>query len=172
MGELTALNKGLFVEDDQITFSEYLDFWLDNHAKNNTSPKTYKGYRYIISQHIKPTLGGIKISKLNPAHLQNYYSSKLSNGRMDGQGGLFSQSVKHHHRLISKALSDAVKWQRIVRNVAESVDSPKTKKLEMKTLGREDVGSLLEMAKSSLSYYPIIFTAIPLNFLDGKYKKL
>jgi integrase len=68
-------------------------------------------------------------------------------------------SVKHHHRLIFKALKDAVKWQLLMRNVAESVTPPKTKKVEMQIWDNEKVKTFLEESKYS-SYYPIYLTAI------------
>ena len=126
--KLNEINKGTYFEPKDITFSEYLDYWLDNHAKLNTAPKTIEGYSYIINLHLKPSLGNVKIAHLTPSHLQQYYAEKLANGKIDGDGGLSAQSVKHHHRVISKALRDAVKWQFLARNVAEAVSPPKVRK--------------------------------------------
>ncbi len=67
---------------------------------------------------------------MHPSHLQEYYSQKLVNGKIDGQG-LSASSVKHHHRLIHKVLKDAVKSQFLARNIAEAVTQPKKKKMEM-----------------------------------------
>jgi hypothetical protein len=78
--QLNALDKGTYFEPSDITFSEYLDYWLENYAKPNTAVRTFEGYSYIINQHLKPTLGNVKLSKLQPSHLQEYYSQKLSNG--------------------------------------------------------------------------------------------
>lgn len=149
-----------------MTLSEYLDYWIENHAKPNTSQRTLENYQYMIMQHIKPTLGHLKISKLQPSHLQEYYAQKLMNGKMDG-GGLSAQSVKHHHRLIFKALKDAVKWQLIMRNVAEAVTPPKTRKVEMETWDNAQVKFFLDISKDS-SYYPIYLTAINTGMRRGE----
>ena len=106
--QLTSLEKGLYIEPSTMTFGEYLNYWLDNYARPNASPKTYEGYESMIRAHISPALGRIELSKLLPLHLQNYYTNKLQEGRTDGSGGLSAQTVRHHHRLISKALTDAV----------------------------------------------------------------
>lgn len=164
--QLNALDKGTYFEPSDITFSEYLDYWLENYAKPNTAVRTFEGYSYIINQHLKPTLGNVKLSKLQPSHLQEYYSQKLSNGKLDG-GGLSPQSVKHQHRLISKALKDAVKWQFIIRNVAEAVSPPKTKKLEMQIWDNEQVKTFLEVSKGS-SYYSVYVTAINTGMRRGE----
>ncbi|MEY2194769.1 site-specific integrase [Neobacillus sp. BF23-41] len=74
--------------------------------------------------------------------------------------------MKHHHRLIFKALIDAVKWHLIVRNVAEAVTPPKTRKVEMKTWDNEQVKIFLDVSKDS-SYYPIFLTAINTGMRRG-----
>jgi integrase len=165
--QLNAIDKGTYFEPSEMTLSEYLDYWLENHAKPNTSQRTLENYQYIIMQHIKPTLGHLKISKLQPSHLQEYYAQKLSNGKMDGGGGLSAQSVKHHHRLIFKVLKDAVKWLLIVRNVAEAVTSPKTRKVEMATWDNEQVKIFLDVSKDS-SYYQIYLIAINTGMRRGE----
>ena len=164
--QLTAIDKGTYFEPSEMTFSEYLDYWIENYAKPNTAQRTLENYQYMITQHIKPDLGQINISKLQPAHLQKYYVEKLKKGKVDG-GGLSATSVKQHHRLIFKALKDAVKWQLLVRNVAEAVKPPKTKKVEMKTWNDEQVKSFLEAAKGS-QYYAVYLTAIYTGMRRGE----
>jgi integrase len=156
--QINDLDKGTYFEPKDLTFFEYLDYWLENYAKPNTAVRTIEGYQYIIEQHLKPSLGNIKIAKLHPAHLQEYYSLKLAKGKIDGMG-LSPTSVKHHHRLIHKVLKDAVKWQFLARNVAEAVTPPKTKRVEMKIWNNEEVKTFLRKAKVS-SYYSVFFTAI------------
>ena len=164
--QLNSIDKETYFEPSVLTFGEYLDYWLENYAKPNTAARTLEGYSYMIRQHIKPSLGNIKISKLQPLHLQEYYAQKLNNGKLDG-GGLSAQSVKHQHRLISKTLKDAVKWQFTIRNVAEAVTPPKTKKVEMKTWDNEQVKAFLKVAKASV-YYSIYFTAIYTGMRRGE----
>jgi integrase len=157
----TLFNKGVFIDNDQTTFAEFISFWLENYAKTNVSPKTYEGYYFMIKNHIKPCLGGVKLANLSSLHLQKYYSEKMN-------GGLSAQTVKHHHRLISKILTDAVKWQKVIRNVAITVDAPKPKKVEMVTLDANQVSDLFKVAKESTQYYPIIFTAIHTGMRRGE----
>jgi integrase len=164
--QLNSINNGTYFEPKDVTLSEYLDYWIDNYAKLNLAARTLEHYNYIITQHLKPTLGNIKISKLQPFQLQEYYAQKLESGKLEG-GGLSTQSVKHHHRLISKVLKDAVKWQFIIRNIAEAVSPPKTKKVEIKTWDNEQVKAFLEAAKNS-PYHPIFLTTIYTGMRRGE----
>lgn len=51
--QLNAIDKGAYFEPKDITFGEYLDYWLENYAKLNTAPKTIEGCSYIVAQHLK-----------------------------------------------------------------------------------------------------------------------
>lgn len=60
-----------------------------------------------------------------------------------------------------------MKWQFIIRNVAEAVSPPKTKKIEMQTWNNEQVKIFLEVSKES-RYYPIYLTAINTGMRRGE----
>jgi hypothetical protein len=55
--QLNAIDKGTYFEPSEMTVCEYLDYWLENHAKPNTSQRTLENYQYMIMQHIKPAFG-------------------------------------------------------------------------------------------------------------------
>jgi integrase len=60
-----------------------------------------------------------------------------------------------------------VKWQLIVRNVAEAVTPPKTRKVEMQTWDNEQVKTFLDVCKDT-PYYPIYLTAINTGMRRGE----
>ena len=47
----------------------------------------------------------IQLEQLQPTHLETYYSRALEQGRLDGKGGLWAQTVQHHHRVLSGVLT-------------------------------------------------------------------
>ncbi|WP_159426190.1 hypothetical protein [Desulfolucanica intricata] len=61
-------------------------------------------------------------------HIQEYYAKAMKNGRADGNGKLSPTTVLHHHRLLSRALQTAVKWQLPARNICDAVDPPRAKR--------------------------------------------
>jgi integrase len=134
-----------------LSLGGYLDYWLKAYAKSNTAPNTYRGYEQIIRVHLKPDLGTIKLQGLSPLQLQDYYTDKLE--------VLSAQTVKHHHRLLSKALNDAVDWEFVNKNVALKAKAPKPEKFRPTFYSKEELDRLFEAAKSSNVYYPKIFTA-------------
>jgi integrase len=146
------IQQGLFIKQEQ-SFDDCMVYWLKNYAKNNTTPKTYSGYESIINNHLRDSkLSKKKVTELTSAHLQEYYNLKLET--------LSPQSVKHHHRLISKVLTDCIGWNFVSKNVANGAKPPSVKKKDMQTLNSAQVELLLKDAKDSPIYYPIIFTAV------------
>lgn len=67
--------------------------------------------------------------------------------------------IKHHHRLLCKALNDAVDWEILNKNAAHKDKPPKLKKFRPVFYSKEELNQLFEAAKASALYHPIIFTA-------------
>ncbi|WP_138415221.1 tyrosine-type recombinase/integrase [Aquibacillus sediminis] len=149
------------VVDHDITLGEYLDYWLRNYAKTNTAPNTYKGYEKIVRVHIKPSLGKTKLAELKTKYVQEYYTEKLGLHEFADEEDtvLSAQTVKHHHRLLTKALNDAIDWEFISKNVATKAKPPKPERYKIITYSVDELNKLFEKAKASKVHYPIIFTA-------------
>jgi len=64
--------------------------------------------------------------------LNNLYADLLNSGRIDGQGGLSRKTVKYIHTTVQRALSDAVRWQKLARNPATDASPPRVGDTSMK----------------------------------------
>ncbi len=120
-----------------MTVGEFLDRWLADYAKPKVSPKTYERYQEMIDGHIRPALGAYLLPKLAPASHPGLLQPGLATGRKDGRGGLSAQSVVHFHRVLHKALAQAVKWQLLARNPADAVEPPRAERKEMRALDED-----------------------------------
>lgn len=114
----------------------------------------------IVNQHLIPELGTIPLLKLQPLHLQEYYSRALISGRKDKKTktlghGLSPTTVLQHHRVIRESLKHALRWQMVTRNVADAVEPPKKVKKEMQTLDEQQIRQLLLFLSSSYLYLPV-----------------
>jgi hypothetical protein len=101
------------------TFGEWLSEWLENHVKRHKRLTTWENYKTIAEKHIIPTLGKVKLTKLQADDLQKLYNKKLDSGRVDGKGGLSAQTVGLIHLVAHMALEQAHKDNLIPRNVAQ-----------------------------------------------------
>lgn len=154
---LADLARGTYIEPGKLTVGEYLEKWLADYARVNVSAKTLERYEGIVRQHLIPNLGSYPISKLQPLHIQEYYSRALRGGRLDGRPGTLSPTtVLHHHRVLREALAQAVRWQIIPRNPADAVEPPRPAKKEMQVLTAEQIVRVLEAARGTYLYIPIL----------------
>lgn len=94
----------------QLTFAGYLEQWIKC-AGTNIKPNTYRTYQAMVANHIVPYFKQhpVLLQELKPTDLDAYYQAKQQPGsRQNGKGTLSAMSIRHHHQVISKALSDAV----------------------------------------------------------------
>ena len=147
---LAQVDSGGFVKPSKGTVGEYIRQWLRDYAQAHVRPRTLEGYRER-AKHLIGSLGDIALSGLRAEHLQGYYAKKLAS--------LSPGTLVKHHNLIREALSHAVKWGFLARNVAEAVDSPRPSRKEMRALAPQEVHHLLDVCRDT-SWYPMIHTLI------------
>jgi len=165
--KLRVLEAGAYVKPQKISLGGYLEQWVQNYVMVHTSPRTCEGYQAIVRRYLVPALGGIPLCQLQPQHLQNYYANALSHGRLDGKGGLSARTVLHQHRVLSQALSHAVKQGLLVRNVAGAVVAPRPGRTQMATLSFADVPRFLDAAQKT-PYYVLFYTALYTGMRRGE----
>jgi integrase len=144
---LHELQTGAYVEPAKMPLRDYLERWLSDYARTNVSRKTFERYCEIVRGHLMLALGQHSLSALRPLHIQNYFSQALQNGRRDGAGGLSARTVLHHHRVLSQALHQAVRWQLLARNPADAVEPPRPIRTEMRALDEPQIARLLEASR-------------------------
>lgn len=166
-GILHSLEVGGYVKPNRITLGQYLKQWSENYAVIHTSPRTSESYQLEIRNHLIPALGAIPLCQLQPQQVENYYTDALTKGRGDGKGGLSARTVLYHHRILSEALSHAVKMGLINRNVANAVDPPKPARPRVATMTSEDIPKFLEAA-SDTPYYTLFFMALSTGMRLGE----
>ena len=127
-----SIHAGTYVEPEHATVAEFLlDEWLPA-ARTSLKPSTVELYRTLVSAYIKPRIGGVRLQKLSPALLNRLYGELLESGRRDG-GPLGAETTAKVHRLLHRALRDAVEWGRIARNPAGVARPPRARRSEHST---------------------------------------
>jgi integrase len=153
---LGKLQRGEYVAPSRMAVAEYLDRWLRDYAAVKVAAKTLERYAEIVHVHLAPALGHHLLPKLQPLHIQAYYSDALQRGRCDGRGGLSAQTVLHHHRVLREALQQAVRWQLLARNPADAVEPPRAQLREMEAFDQSEVERLLEAARGTRMAVPVL----------------
>ena len=153
---LHELNSGAYIEPAKLTVADYLERWLADYAKSNVSGKTFERYVEMVRKQLIPALGAHALPKLQPLHIQSFYTQALESGRLDGNGGLSPQTVLHHHRVLREALGRAVKWQLLTRNPADAVEPPRPARREMRSINETQTAWLLDIASGTRFYVPVL----------------
>ncbi len=73
-------NSGLSFVPSEISFSDYLDYWLKEYCQINLKEGTCEGYEKKINNHIRPALGKYRLKTLTPAILQQFINEKFNQG--------------------------------------------------------------------------------------------
>ena len=136
--KLQERDEGIVHDSEGLTVERYMDRWLES-IKNRVQPGTFKPYEAIVRLHIKPTLGTVKLDKLNAMQLEKLYRQKLD-------AGLSARRVRYVHVTIRKALKDAVRLQLLSRNVADAAIPPRSVKMEIEPLTQDQMRTLLDAA--------------------------
>ncbi len=151
---VTEIHEGRYLEPTDMSLSAYLSQWMSTCEATLGSKKTAERYRDICEKSIAPKIGHIPLSKLTPLDIQSFYAWELSEGRANGKGGLSAQTVLHHHRVLKRALSQAVRWRLLLSNPADGVDAPRPEQREMNALDGKGIERLLHALEGDPLYFP------------------
>lgn len=166
---LHQLEIGSFVTPSKITVGDFLHQWLESYVSTNCRQSTYDRYKGIIEGHLIPDFGSLTLTNLKPAHLQAHYATGLKEGRTSRNqtAGLSPWTVRKHHVVIREALSHAVKWGLVGRNVALAVDPPKPPRPEARALDSDAANLVLESAQGTI-WHPIFHLALYTGMRRGE----
>lgn len=159
---LHRLNIERLPQPGKLTFGEYLDRWLEESPYEGRSREWYS---MVIEKHIKPALGGIRLSKLTPLHIQGYFRKAA---RQDGRAGALSKNTLNgHFRVIHTALNQAVAWNLIPSNPADSVKPPQREHTKGRALTPKELSQMLAAAEGR-RYYALLLVAVATGMRSGE----
>ena len=146
---LRELDMGGVPGPSGLTVGEYLADWLRDSSGSTVTSRTLEGYRDHVRLYISPRIGRIALARLTSRQVQSMESELVRSG---GRGGrsLSPRMVSQTHRILHKALEDAVRLGLVARNVARLVDPPRFSRYEVRTLTWDEVRRFLEGVDDSL----------------------
>lgn len=147
-----------------LRLADWLRDWLKNDP--NISPKTRERYQQLVERQIVPRLGRISLEKLAPARLLQWHGELLRDGRAGG-GPLSARTVGHAHRVLSRALAQAISMELLSRNVAAMVRPPRIPVSEMPILTQESIAQALDRL-SGHTLRPIVALALSTGLRRGE----
>ena len=76
----------------------------------------------------------------------------LRKGRIRGPGGLAPKTIENVHRMLRRALRDAVRWDYLPRNPAEQAEVPRGRRAQLVVWTPEQLGAFLRHVRNDRFY--------------------
>ena len=157
------MHDGDYRSPERITLGDYLlERWLPT-KRAQLRPSTFSSYKNNIELHVLPSLGSIRLQRLQPEDLDTFYARLLADGKRNGAGGgLAPKTVRIIHGIIRKALADAQRKGTVTRNVADLADPPKVRlggSREMTVWSADELREFLASIQDNEWYAPIFLAA-------------
>jgi integrase len=128
------------------TVGELLERWFEwRQMVKPISPTTVMSYRGDLDRYILPALGQLRLSQLDAATLDTFYSRLRAGGGKNGRP-LSASIVREVHAILSGALKQAVVWAWIGHNPAKLATPPAVEKADVRPPQAEDAARLLRVA--------------------------
>lgn len=138
--KLRELRKDLDRAGDLPTSSPTLSKWLATHDDRHLStlkPRAAGAARSAIRNYIVPPIGNIRLERLNAEHVYKMHDYVIKDL------GLSSSTANQAHRVLRKALADAVLHIGLTRNIADIVSPPATAVVQRKALTADQAKALM-----------------------------
>jgi len=145
--------KGGYTFDQKMTVSQFLDMWLKEGC-NDLAYNTRRSYKESVENHIKPFLGSIRLDKLTPLKLQEYYNKK------EAEDKLSKGTINYHHRILRSAFNTGVKWKILRENPCFGATAPSKGKFKPQLLAPEQIGLIFDFLKEDVRRIAIVLSIL------------
>lgn len=141
------------MDGSRLLMTDYMDEWLKI-VKPLVERATYKSYDNMVAARIRPHFEKLNLllTEVEPKHIKMLYDEIL-------EQGYTTNTVIHYHAVLHQALAYAVKNDYILSNPADRVKRPKKNKHISSFYTKEEILTLLDIAKDDPIYIPIVLSA-------------
>jgi integrase len=167
-------------EENQLTFGQYAEKWIEGHVRNNLKPRTAEGYRANLARHIFPDFEHRPLAAITREDIKALCHRKLESGRIkprklaDGtmERSLSRKSVSQIARILGSLFSHAVEDGAIKVNPAEKPGryiKTTDRKEKSDFLTPEEGKILLDSTKTHFPrFHPLLLAALRTGMRKGE----
>lgn len=145
---LSSLDTGTYQTPVKTTVGAWLDEWLETFCARKVKPLTYSSYKGIISNHIKPHIGGLQLQSVRGADVQRFYNTLHQKGAQAANPGagapMAAKTIKNVSAVLHKAFDMAIKQGLILANPCDAAELPKGERHEIKPLSDDEIPLFLQ----------------------------
>ncbi len=126
------------VECLKLTVGEFLDRWLKS-ARGSLAPTSYERYKHVVENELKPYIGGLRLAKLEPVHVEGLYVTLKDAGRSP-------RAIQLAGVTLGCAIQHAVRVRLLIHNPVRGIPKPRVPRAEMKVWDSSTVAAFLKAA--------------------------
>ena len=144
---ITELERGEYIEDNNITVSDWLQKWLEVYIVPTVSPTTLVGYKGMIRRYIDPLIGHLQVQEMNALAVQ-IWVNKLKASPSSGEP-LTAGTIKHTYHVLRGAMDKAVQAGLIHRSPCAGIQLPKGEKKKPVIYDETQIQQLLDFTRGT-----------------------
>ncbi len=145
----------------KMNVTEYLDYWYETYAINNTKYSTQARYKTLL-QSVKDHVGHLALDKLKTPHVDKMYADLKKIKTKKGDRRYSDGTILKVHKVFNQAMEKAIAWDLLVKNPVKYATKPGENDTEMVVWTLEEVNFFLDSIKDSEIhnvYYPVLIAA-------------
>ncbi len=140
----TDVMRGSIIANQiSVSFNDVLDAWLGS-VKLKVKESTYARYSHMLRTHIRPYLGNYPLAKITTQLVEAFVEQLLSNGRLDGCGGLSPKTATDILAIVKSSI-DYAQYQNLPVRCNLSKLTIKKKEKEMRVLTQDEQNALVKI---------------------------
>ena len=150
------LNTGRKFVSNEMSYSDFLDYWLDNHCKINLKYHTIEAYSNIVKTHLKPNLGFYKLSQITKTTLQDFLN------KINVEKAYSKNFLNNIRKVLKCSFNYAVDNEYVKVNSAANLKLPKydePPKDVAHIFTTEEINTILDRFKNNHCIYYAFLTA-------------
>ena len=150
---MAQVQHGTLIPDRTWKLDEYLDYWLERGVGLKRRALTYRRHENIVRLYLKPGLGKRTLNSLSVQIVQDYLDQLYADGRS-------AATIHQVRKVLSAALTYAMRKELLSRNVARLVELPSYKANEAKHWTLDETIQFLKAAQSDPFYAAFTLLAL------------
>lgn len=159
----------------QQTVTVYADEWIVKYSvKQRLAPRTIDSYRRLLTTHVKPKIGNLKMVDVTPLILEKFFDGLLTEKKKVKQRKSISQilsprTVRGIYFLLNRIFRTAYQLGRIPDNPMEKVDAPKGESNPPPIFEKNVIYDILSaLSGESTDFQMIVLLAITTGCREGE----
>ena len=152
-------DRGVGIRPERLTLAQYLTDWLSGLIVW-VRPSTATRYRGILTVHVIPQLGGVRLTRLTVSQVNALLAERLA-------AGSAPRTVCHIRAVLRKALQDTIRADLLWRNVAALASAPHVASRPLDPMTPDEAQAILS-ATAPTRIGAIVATALCTGLRQGE----